>query len=87
MPIARPETPLVVLQSPGQMQGALSCFRRMPFFSSHYLRAHLQIDHIRPFAKGGSSHDEANLRCLCRAHNLYLAKKDFPTYCAVGQRS
>jgi hypothetical protein len=42
-------------------------------------RAHLQIDHIRPYAKGGSSHDMENLRCLCRAHNLFLAKQDFPT--------
>ena len=43
-------------------------------------RAHLQIDHIRPYAKGGSSQDITNLRCLCRAHNLYLAKKDFPHF-------
>ena len=41
-------------------------------------RAHLQIDHIRPFAMGGSSRDIENLRCLCRAHNLYKAKRDFP---------
>ena len=37
--------------------------------------AHLQIDHIRPYAKGGSSHDRENLRCLCKAHNLFLAKR------------
>ena len=41
-------------------------------------RAHLQIDHIRPYAKGGSSQDPNNSRCLCRAHNLFLAKRDFP---------
>ncbi len=40
--------------------------------------AHLQIDHIRPWAKGGSSLDRENLRCLCRAHNLYFARIDFP---------
>lgn len=40
--------------------------------------AHLQIDHIRPWARGGSSHDSENLRCLCRAHNLYFARRDFP---------
>lgn len=41
-------------------------------------RAHLQIDHVQAWAKGGSSLDVNNLRCLCRAHNLYLAKVDFP---------
>ncbi|MBI1860980.1 MAG: HNH endonuclease [Deltaproteobacteria bacterium] len=40
--------------------------------------AHLQIDHIRPYALGGSSRDLANLRLLCRAHNLYKARQDFP---------
>ena len=40
--------------------------------------AHLQIDHIRPWAMGGSSQDKNNLRLLCRAHNLYLAKVNFP---------
>jgi hypothetical protein len=46
-------------------------------------RAHLQIDHIRPYAKGGSSHDIDNLRCLCKAHNLFLAKRDFPKFFAM----
>ena len=41
-------------------------------------RAHLQIDHIRPYGMGGSSHDSNNLRLLCRAHNLYKARLDFP---------
>ncbi len=40
--------------------------------------AHLQIDHIRPWAKGGSSREIENLRVLCRAHNLMLGSKDFP---------
>ena len=41
-------------------------------------RSHLQIDHIRPWAKGGSSHDIENLRCLCRAHNLMRGREEFP---------
>ncbi|MBI4403766.1 MAG: HNH endonuclease [Deltaproteobacteria bacterium] len=45
-------------------------------------KAHLEIDHVRPWAKGGSSHDIDNLRCLCRMHNLFVAKKDFPTFWA-----
>lgn len=43
-------------------------------------KAHLEIDHIRPWAKGGSSHDIDNLRCLCRTHNLFVAKGDFPAF-------
>ncbi len=33
----------------------------------------LEIDHIRPFSKGGSSNSD-NLRLLCNAHNKYLAQ-------------
>ncbi|MBI3295121.1 MAG: HNH endonuclease [Deltaproteobacteria bacterium] len=40
--------------------------------------AHLQIDHVRPYALGGSSRDLENLRLLCRAHNLAKARLDFP---------
>ncbi len=40
--------------------------------------AHLEIDHIRPWAKGGSSRDLRNLRVLCKAHNLLAARRDFP---------
>lgn len=36
----------------------------------------LQVDHIIPRAKGGSD-DFANLRCLCRSHNLYEAERVF----------
>ncbi|MBI1860408.1 MAG: HNH endonuclease [Deltaproteobacteria bacterium] len=42
--------------------------------------AHLHIDHIKPYAMGGSSRDLANLRLLCRAHNLAKARLDFPDW-------
>ena len=48
--------------------------------------AHLHVDHIRPYAKGGSSWDASNLRILCRAHNLYLAKKDFPRRSDISRK-
>lgn len=38
----------------------------------------LQYDHIRPWALGGRSDDPGNIRLLCRAHNLHLARKLFP---------
>lgn len=36
----------------------------------------LQVDHIRPWAMGGSS-ELANLRLLCARHNRHLAKQSF----------
>ena len=36
----------------------------------------LQIDHVRPWALGGT-HDPRNLRVLCAAHNRHLARKLF----------
>jgi hypothetical protein len=36
----------------------------------------LQIDHIKPFALGGT-HDPENLRVLCAAHNRHVARKIF----------
>lgn len=44
--------------------------------------AHLQVDHIREWAKGGSSLDKSNLRPLCRAHNLMRAREAFPQHCS-----
>lgn len=40
-------------------------------------RAPLEFDHVTPWACGGSSDDPANIRLLCRAHNLHSARKDF----------
>ena len=39
-------------------------------------RHNLHIDHIRPWAKGGT-HDPANLRVLCAAHNQHEARRAF----------
>ena len=36
----------------------------------------LEIDHIHPFARGGSRNLE-NLRCLCSQHNRLMAEKEF----------
>jgi hypothetical protein len=36
----------------------------------------LQIDHIKPFALGGT-HEPENLRVLCAAHNRHVARKVF----------
>jgi len=38
---------------------------------------YLEIDHIKPYALGGSSDDLANLRLLCRAHNQLLSRRFF----------
>lgn len=40
-------------------------------------RKWLEYDHIRPWALGGASDDPGNVRLLCRAHNLFLARRDF----------
>ena len=39
-------------------------------------RTGLQIDHMRPFAAGGT-HDRSNLRLLCAAHNRRAAERVF----------
>ncbi len=39
-------------------------------------RVGLEIDHVTPYAKGGSSGEE-NLRVLCRGHNLLSAEREF----------
>ena len=39
-------------------------------------RTALQIDHVKPYAKGGT-HDLKNLRVLCPRHNLYSAEREF----------
>ncbi|HYP98566.1 MAG TPA: HNH endonuclease signature motif containing protein [Polyangiaceae bacterium] len=39
-------------------------------------RAFIEIDHVEPFARNGSS-EASNLRLLCKAHNLLHARKCF----------
>ncbi len=39
-------------------------------------RVGLEVDHIEPYAKGGSSGEE-NLRVLCKGHNLFCAAREF----------
>ena len=39
-------------------------------------RAFIQVDHVEPFARDGSS-DTLNLRLLCESHNLLHARKCF----------
>lgn len=41
-------------------------------------RAGLQVDHRRPFAIFGS-HDESNLRLLCKRHNRFTAERVYGT--------
>jgi hypothetical protein len=40
-------------------------------------RAGLEYDHVIPWARGGKSDDPGNVRLLCRAHNLHLARREF----------
>ena len=47
--------------------------------------AKLEVDHVRPYAFGGSSRDLENLRCLCKVHNLYFARQYFPKARRLGQ--
>lgn len=39
-------------------------------------RSFIEIDHVRPWALGGTS-DRENLRPLCRTHNLMMAQRTF----------
>jgi hypothetical protein len=39
-------------------------------------RAHLEFDHVKPYAQGGGK-DPTNLRVLCKAHNSYEARRHF----------
>jgi hypothetical protein len=39
-------------------------------------RRHLEVDHIKPFGRGGD-HEPENLQILCRSHNLMRARGDY----------
>ena len=38
---------------------------------------YLEVDHVRPFALGGSSTDADNNRLLCKNHNQFRARQTF----------
>lgn len=38
-------------------------------------RRSLEYDHVRPWARGGTSDDPKNIRLLCRAHNQWTARE------------
>lgn len=72
-----PRRPSVALRD----QVLVAAGRRCEYVSSSGLRCaetrHLEIDHIQPYALGGTSTDQSNLRCLCRAHNQHLGRASF----------
>ncbi len=49
-------------------------------------RRFLKIDHIEPFAHGGSSTDPSNLRLLCQAHNQARAGRKSEINVPPGHR-
>ncbi len=59
----------------------VSAGSRCEFVSPAGLRCeatrYLTIDHVRPYALGGSSRSQSNLRCFCSAHNLLAGRKSF----------
>ena len=48
-------------------------------------RRGVELDHVRPVAKGGES-TEDNLRLRCRAHNQYTAEREFGAAFMRGRR-
>ncbi len=48
---------------------------------------YLSIDHVRPYALGGTSIDQRNLRCLCLAHNMHLGRITFGVRPSATRRS
>jgi 5-methylcytosine-specific restriction endonuclease McrA len=49
-------------------------------------RERLEYDHVRAWALGGRSDEAANIRLLCRAHNLRAARKVFGPRVPAGGR-
>lgn len=49
-------------------------------------RGGLEFDHLIPFALGGRSDDPSNIRLLCKAHNLFLARRTFGEKAAAPAR-
>jgi 5-methylcytosine-specific restriction endonuclease McrA len=59
-------------------RASYQCEYRGPDGARCTQRAGLEIDHKRPFAKGGS-HDEENLRVFCKSHNVLEAERVYGT--------
>ena len=57
-------------------QASYQCEYRSPEGVRCSCRTGLEIDHVKPWGKLGSN-DPANLRVLCKAHNLYLAEREY----------
>jgi hypothetical protein len=60
------------------MRDEARCSYRAPDGTRCSATRRLQYDHVTPWALGGRSDDPANIRLLCRAHNLREGRKAFP---------
>ncbi len=65
--------------------------RQCEFVSTDGVRCtetrYLSLDHVRPYALGGTSTEQSNLRCLCMAHNLYFARLTFGEFAKSPSRN
>ena len=68
--------PAAVRQAVWRRDGGTCSFYDAKLGRRCHSRHALEVDHIRPFAKGGTS-DVGNLRLLCRAHNQFQAIREF----------
>jgi len=48
-------------------------------------RRHLEVDHIQPYSRGGTSTDQRNLRQLCSRHHALVTRQEFGPWMGVRQ--